>query len=29
MPATSDECLIHVGKSSLGLDLDKLSHAYW
>jgi hypothetical protein len=29
MPATSDECLIYVGKSALGLDLDKLSDTYW
>ena len=29
MPATSDECLLYVGKSVLGHDLTKLSETYW
>jgi alkylation response protein AidB-like acyl-CoA dehydrogenase len=29
MPATSDECLLYVGKSELGLELDRLADTYW
>lgn len=29
MPATSDECLLYVGKGSLGIDLSKPSETYW
>ncbi len=29
MPATSDECLMYVGKAALGFDMTKLSESYW
>ena len=29
MPATSDECLLYVGKSALGFDMTKVSESYW
>ncbi len=29
MPATSDECLLYLGKSALGFDMTKLSESYW
>jgi hypothetical protein len=29
MPATSDQCLPSVGKSSLGMDLDQPGDTYW
>ena len=29
MPATSDNCLIYVGKAALGADLQKPSETYW
>jgi alkylation response protein AidB-like acyl-CoA dehydrogenase len=29
MPATSDECLMYVGKAALGIDVTKLSESYW
>lgn len=29
MPATSDECLMYVGKAALGIDMTKTSETYW
>jgi len=29
MPATSDECLMYVGKAMLGIDVSKTSETYW
>ena len=29
MPATTDECLLYVGKAALGTDMTKLSETYW
>jgi len=29
MPATSDECLLYLGKSALGFDMTRLSESYW
>ncbi len=29
MPATSDECLLYVGKAALGIDMSKISETYW
>ena len=29
MPATSDECLLYVGKSALGFDMTRVSETYW
>lgn len=29
MPATSDECLMYVGKAALGFDVTKTSETYW
>jgi len=29
MPATSDECLMYVGKAALGIDMSKTSETYW
>jgi len=29
MPATSDECLMYVGKAALGIDVSKISEIYW
>jgi alkylation response protein AidB-like acyl-CoA dehydrogenase len=29
MPATSDECLMYIGKAALGIDVSKTSETYW
>jgi len=29
MPATSDECLLYLGKSALGFNMTKVSESYW
>ena len=29
MPATSDECLLYIGKAALGIDMSKISETYW